>query len=158
MTIELSLEDLELLLDALDNHRYGRQSDDLHRHDGMCWNRGATNQPGLLGVKGRRMSERTTIEQATLDRLITVAEDMVNLMKCNCSYERGTAPEDRYDGTCTKGTAKRALAQFMAAGLWRSDGDRVPSGMTAAARERMEGREADINRDRISEENQGARR
>lgn len=52
----------------------------------------------------------STIETATLNLLQKVAEDTRGLVECNCSYDAGTDPANRCDGSCTYSMAVRALA------------------------------------------------
>jgi len=54
----------------------------------------------------------TTIDADTLALLRQVCEDALDLISCNCSYELGTPKEQRCDGHCTPGMAKRALARL----------------------------------------------
>lgn len=56
--------------------------------------------------------ERVPVRRGTLLLLRQVAEDAASLTECNCSYDSGTEPEDRCDGSCTHGMAVRALAQL----------------------------------------------
>lgn len=49
------------------------------------------------------------LTEADLTFLHQVCEDAAQLLECNCSYDSGTEPEDRCDGTCTHSMARRGM-------------------------------------------------